>query len=291
MSARIEQLNIELPTFSLPAPAPENPFKGKSLKSAFSKTLLEMAQKHSELVVLDADLAEDCGLAPFEDTFHQRFVQIGIAEQDMVSMAGSLAMTGLLPIVNTYTSFLTSRSNEQIFNAASEKTKVIYIGHLAGLLPSKPGKSHQGIRDISLLRSIPGLTLCAPCNGQELEKLLRILIENISGPGYLRLEHACSRNDVELPSKYEPEPGKGIVLCEGTDIAIITYGPLMVSECLLAAQELSKQQISVRVINLTWLNNLNPEWLIDSLANVSTVFCVENHIESGGQGEEIRKLV
>lgn len=281
---------LAVPQFSYPD-RPASPFKGASLKPAFSESLLELASRKKELVVLDGDLAEDCGLGAFERQMPEQFMEIGIAEQDMVSTAGGLALAGKLPVVNTYTAFLTSRSNEQIFNNASEKTKVIYIGHLAGLLPAKPGKSHQGIRDISVLRAIPGLIICAPCSPRELKEMMRFLVMDAARCSYMRLEHVPPRKDVLLPEDYKLEFGKGTILAEGRDAVAIAYGPLMVSEALLAREELLGQGISLRVVNLPWINSIDEKWLAGAISGTKHVFCIENHSSRGGQAEEVRKAL
>ena len=110
-------------------------------------------------MVLDGDLAADCRVRTFEERIPDRFIENGIAEQDMVSMAGGLARTGLLPVVNSFASFLASRANEQIYNNATERSKVIYVCHFGGLIPAGPGKSHQSVRDISLFGALPDCTI------------------------------------------------------------------------------------------------------------------------------------
>ena len=123
---------------------------------AYGKALLELGAENERLVVLDADLASDCRIRSFELAYPDRFVECGIAEQDMVSTAAGLAKQGLLPVVNSFASFLASRANEQIYNQASEGTKVVYALHYAGLIPAGPGKSHQSLRDISRAGRAPG---------------------------------------------------------------------------------------------------------------------------------------
>ena len=115
---------------------------------AFTDELINQAKKNKKIVVLDADLSDDINLKKFEKKFPKRFIQNGIAEQDMVSMAGGLALSGLIPVVNSFASFLTARANEQIYNNATENTKIIYISLYSGLIPAGAGKSHQSLRDI-----------------------------------------------------------------------------------------------------------------------------------------------
>ena len=128
--------------------------------AAYGEALLELAAREPRLVVLDADLASDCRVRAFELAEPDRFVENGIAEQDMVSMAAGMARHGLIPVVNSFASFLASRANEQIYNQASERTKVVYAMHYAGLIPAGPGKSHQSLRDASPDGSDPGCLRC-----------------------------------------------------------------------------------------------------------------------------------
>ena len=292
IKGKIEKYKIQLEFPALVKhPLQESPFKGESLLKAFSDYLVELGEKHENLVVFDADLAESCGLRKFQEAFPDRFIEVGIAEQDMVSTAGGFALAGKLPIVNTYTAFLTSRANEQIFNNVSEGSKIIYVGHLAGILPAKPGKSHQGIRDISLLKAIPNMIMCQPCNALELRKLLKFLFFETSQSSYLRLEHFAPRRDVRLPKDYKVRLGKGAVLARGNDAAIIGYGPLLLSEALLAREELKKEGIEVKVINMPWLNNIDERWLVDSIGDAKTIICLENHAVVGGQSEEVMRIM
>ena len=272
-------------------PVKESRFTGESLLKAFSEYLVELGKKREDIVVLDADLAESCGLRKFQQTFPKRFIEVGIAEGDMVSMAGGLALADKLPIVNTYAAFLTSRSNEQIFNNSSEGSKIIYVGHLAGILPAKPGKSHQGIRDISLLRAIPDMVICQPCNVLELRELLDFLVYDTPQSSYVRLEHSVPKKDIQLPKNYKVKFGKGAILAKGNDAVVFGYGPLLLSETLLAREELKKEDISIKVVNLPWLNNIDEKWLIDVIGDIKFVFCVENHSTVGGQSEEILRIL
>jgi transketolase len=286
----------EIEKFTFPA-FPEHfvegkpPRKGESLLETFSESLVELGKKRKNVVVLDADLAEACGLRKFERAYPERFIEVGIAEQDMVSMAGGLALAGKLPVVNTFAAFLTSRANEQIFNNVSEGSKVIYVGHLAGILPAKPGKSHQGIRDISLLKSIPNILICQPCNGAELRELLNFLVYEADESCYIRLEHPIPRRTVQLPREYKVEVGKGVIIADGSDAVVFGYGPLLLSEALSARDELRKDNISVKVVNLPWLNRIDGGWLIDTIGGIGSVFCVENHSTVSGQSEEILRAL
>ena len=129
---------------------------------AYGEALLAAAEQEPRLVALDADLRLDTGLVEFRERFPDRFFECGIAEQDMVSQAGAMALAGLLPVCHSFACFLSTRPNEQIYNNATERSKVIYVGSLAGLVPGGPGHSHQSVRDISALGAMPGMALLEP---------------------------------------------------------------------------------------------------------------------------------
>jgi transketolase len=147
------------------------------LVAAYGRALLEHARSDSRIVALDADLMLDMGLLPFAQALPERFLECGIAEMDMVSQAGGLALRGLLPICHSFACFLSTRANEHIYTNASERTKVIYVAGLAGLLPGGPGHSHQSVRDISALGAIPGLELIQPSDELEVAMALAYAIE------------------------------------------------------------------------------------------------------------------
>ena len=168
---------------------------------AYGEELVRLGAERDDLVVLDADLASDCRVRAFELAYPDRFVECGIAEQDMVSTAAGLARHGLLPVVNSFASFLASRANEQIYNQASERTKVVYALHYAGLIPAGPGKSHQSVRDISLLAALPDMTVVQPASAEETRALLRWAVEDAPGNVAMRLAIGPSPRRIELTGR------------------------------------------------------------------------------------------
>ncbi len=275
-----------LPTFENvqvePASPPLNP---QRLISAYGDTLCKLGNEHPELVVLDADLALDCGLIPFRDTHPERFIECGIAEMDMVSMAGGLALSGKLPVVHSFACFLSTRPNEHIFNNATEHTKIVYAGSLAGLVPGGPGHSHQSVRDISTLGSIPGLTLIEPCCETEVRMALTWAVKKNDLSTYIRLVTIPCECSFELPANYVLAPGKGIFLRQGADVVIFAYGPVLTEQAHLTAELLSADGIEVAVVNLPWLNRLDKEWFRNAVGDRRLVVTLDNHMVIGGQGQ------
>jgi transketolase len=255
--------------------------------NAFGEALVELGAKRKDIVVLDADLSADCGLRPFENTFPERFSENGIAEQDMVSMAGGLALQGLLPIVNSFGVFLASRANEQIYNNATENSKIIYVCHYAGLIPAGPGKSHQSLRDISLFGALPNCVILEPCNGKETKHALEWCVEEAEANCMMRLVISPSPRTIILPEDYDFSFGKGTVLKEGKDAVLFSYGPVMLNEALTAAEMLSEQDFSLKIVNLPWLNRIDDKWLAETIGDCETIFSLDNHSEYGGLGDHL----
>lgn len=255
------------------------------VKNAFGEALCELAETRKDLIVIDGDLSADCGLRQFEYKYPDRFIENGIAEQDMVSLAGGLARMGLLPVVSSFSSFLTSRANEQIYNNACEKTKIIYACHFAGILPAGPGKSHQSVRDISLLGAIPNMLIIEPCNSIETKQVVDYCVNTADVNCAVRLIIGPSPRIIALPEDYKLEFGKGTVLREGSDAIIFAYGPVMLHEALLASELLETKGFSLEVVNMPWLNRIDNDWLKSVTMNHSKIFLLEDHSNFGGLGD------
>lgn len=258
--------------------------------SAFGEELVELARKKKEIVVLDADLSGDCGLLQFEKEFPERFIECGIAEQDMVSTAGGLALHGLLPIVNSFGVFLASRANEQIYTNSTEHTKIIYVCHYSGLIPAGPGKSHQSMRDISLFGGLHNCIIIEPCNSLETKKVLDWCVNKAKENCMIRLAISPSPKQI-LIKDYKLEFGKGSVLKEGSNAVIFAYGPVMLNEALTAANILKDENFSLKVVNLPWLNKIDLNWFKCIIEGYNKIFVLENHYAYGALGDTILNLL
>ncbi len=267
-----------------PLPTRVVPAKPERLVVAYGDELLEMARERDDIVVLDADLLSDCGIEAFKAERPGRFIECGIAEQHMVSAAGGLALKGMLPVVHSFACFLSTRANEQIYNNATERRKIIYTGTLAGVVPGGPGHSHQSVRDISAIGSVPGLTAIEPCCEREARLAIRWAVETNRASSYLRFVNVPLDLPYSLPSRYELEVGRGVTLRPGTDIALVGYGPVLMANAYRAAAELATEGISAAVINLPWLNRIDDEWIAAALRGFGAVLTLDNHYVSLGQG-------
>jgi transketolase len=254
---------------------------------AYTAALLDQAKNNPDIVALDADLVLDMGLEPFRDAYPDRFIECGIAEMDMVSQAGGMALNGLLPVVHSFSCFLSTRPNEQIYNNATEKTKIVYVGGLSGVLPAGPGHSHQSVREISALGSIPDFVMVEPAHPDEVAPLLDWCLHQHAGSSYLRLvsipfaaRHAC-------PANWKPTLGQGYIVKPAGDVVLVSAGLVGVSIAVSAVELLSAQGISAGVINLPFLNTIDGAWLKQTIGGAGLVAVLDNHYRVFGQGDRV----
>jgi transketolase len=266
--------------------SPSRPAGAEKLLPAYTKALMEAMRENDNIVVLDADLRLDTGLVEVHQAFPDRFIECGIAEQDMVSTAGTLALMGKIPIVHSFACFLSSRPNEQIYNNATEGSKIIYFGALAGLLPGGPGHSHQAVRDISSLGNIPGISVVEAADGRQLQKLFHWAVETNLTSTYIRAVTLPFEQHYPLQN-FKVTPGHGRLLRHGGDMTLISYGPLMLNQTILASQTLATEGIEATVIDMPWLNMVDPKWLQNAVIPGKPLFVIENHYTAGGLGQTI----
>ena len=264
----------------------------ENLIAGYEQALVRQGDRRKNLVVLDADLIKDCGLVSFAKKYPDRFIECGIAEQDMVSMAGGLARRGALPIVHSFACFLSARPNEQIYNQCSEGTKVIYVGSLAGLIPGGPGHSHPSVRDISALRGVAHLSLVEPALEAEVQSLLDYAVTSAPDSMYIRLVSVKWPVPFAYPHQHKVEPGRGWVVRDGSDAIVFGYGPWLLANAFEAAEEVEQSTgASVRLVNLPWLNRVDPRWLREVIGGRRYILTLDNHYLKGGQGEMLATAI
>lgn len=268
--------------------------KPLSTGDAFGRALVAVAPEYPNLVVLDADLEKACRLTEFAKHHPAQFLEMGIAEQDMVSVAGGLALAGKIPIVNTYASFF-RRAFEQITMNATEKTRVIYVGHYAGLCYFADGKSHQATGDVAMMRSIPGMLVLYPAFPEEVEPMLRWMLNGgWNGPVYIRLHRTPAESSVVSVSSYRL--GQGVLIKKSGDgkpetgnrICLVTSGPHTSSFCVQASEILEKRGVSCDVISFPTLRPIDPGYLRKVFPKYPRIFIAEELYETGGLFDEIQ---
>ena len=278
---------VELEGEPVSQAAPKSAVSDEYVAKVYGESLVRAMRRRADIIVLDADLASDCRIRECESAFPDRFIENGIAEQDMVSMAGGLARHGLLPVVNSFANFLASRANEQIYNNATERTKIIYALHYAGLIPAGPGKSHQSIRDISLLGALPNMTVLQPGNAAESTMVVDYCVDEATENCAIRLAIGPSPRHIELPGGYKLTPGRGATLRDGNAGVIFAYGPVMLHEALLASEILAERGFGLQVVNMPWLNRVDAQWLSAIVSPQSLVCVLEDHSPVGGLADRI----
>ena len=255
-------------------------------RNAYGETLVELGAKYPELVVLDADLSGSTMSKFFADAYPERFFNCGIAEANMAGIAAGMAADGLKPFTNSFAMFATGRAYEQIRNSiAYPHLNVKIVGSHGGVSVGEDGATHQCIEDFALMRAIPGMMVCCPCDGNEMRLAVRALID-YDGPAYLRLQRQATDIFTDEIQDYHFQLGKGSLLRDGSDATIIATG-IMVSRALAAADMLSAQGIFVRVIDMHTIKPLDEELVIQAARETGCIVTSEEHSIIGGLGSAV----
>ncbi len=259
----------------------------RSMREAFGKTLEQLGNEDKNIVVLDADLSGSTQTKFFAKSFPERFFDVGIAEQNLISTAVGLSMEGKIPFVATFAIFATGRTYDQIRNGVCyQNANVKIIGTHGGLTVGEDGATHQSLEDVSLMRGIPNMTVIVPADAKECEEAVKFAYLH-RGPVYIRI----SRNSVpNIFSSGYTLANKVFTITEGNDIILFTSGELL-SECIAAAKLLSSKGISVKVINVPFIKPVDREGIIHAVKTAKGVVTVENHSIIGGLGSAVCEVL
>ena len=260
----------------------------KSVRSAYGKTLAELGKVNKDIVVLDADLSCSTQTKLFANEFPDRFFNIGISEQDMMTTAAGLACTGKMPFVSTFAMFATGRAWEQIRNTIcySDLNVKIAATH-GGITVGEDGASHQSLEDISLMRSIPNMVVVVPADERETVEAIKFAA-SYNGPVYVRIART-NLPDV-FDETYNFNYKKAVLMQEGTDVTLVTNGETLV-EVLDCAKMLLEKGISAEVINVPVVKPLDGETILKSAQKTNRVITIENHSIIGGLGSAIAEYL
>ena len=262
--------------------------KKVATRDAYGAALAKLGAEHEDLVVLDADLAGATKTGVFKKAFPDRFFDCGIAEGNMICMAAGLSTTGLVPFASSFAMFAAGRAFEQVRNSIGYPHLNVKIGAThGGISVGEDGASHQCCEDFALMRSIPGMTVICPADGVEAEAAVKAAYE-MEGPVYLRFGRLA------IPQFHEEgfnfQIGKGEVLREGTDVAIIANG-LLVYEAIQAGEQLAEAGINAMVINMATIKPLDEELVIEAAKKCGKVITCEEHSVIGGLGEAVAAVL
>ena len=257
-------------------------------RDSYGKALAALGEEHPDLVVLDADLAGATKTATFQKAFPDRHFDCGIAEANMICVAAGLSTTGLVPFASSFAMFAAGRAFEQVRNSVGYPHLNVKIGAThGGLSVGEDGASHQCCEDFALMRSIPGMVVMSPADDVEARAMVKAAYEYV-GPVYMRFGRAAV--PVIHEEDYKFEIGKGEVLKDGKDVAIIANG-LMVAEALEAAETLKAEGIEAMVINMATIKPLDNELVLSAAKKCGKVITCEEHSVIGGLGEAVCSLL
>ena len=266
-----------------------NPVR-QSLRHGFGQSLLELARQDERIVALSADLAGSVGLGDFVQEMGHRYIEVGVAEQNLVTVASGLAHMGKIPFAASYASFSPGRNWEQIRTSICLNNQPVrLIGSHAGLNVGADGASHQMLEDIALMRVLPGMVVLAPGDSIEAAQFTRLMAQD-SHPSYMRLPR------VDLPVYNDPaneyQIGRAYVLRRDDQpvVSVVTTGS-MTGNVLLAAQTLSQKGIASEVVHVPTVKPLDQATILGSIGRTKVVVTVEEHQVSGGLGSAIAELV
>lgn len=259
----------------------------KATRDGFGDGLLEIGKQNNQVIALCADLLGSLKMGDFKASFPERFVQVGIAEANMMGIAAGLATAGKIPYTGTFANFSTGRVYDQIRQsiAYSDKNVKICASH-AGVTLGEDGATHQILEDIGMMKMLPGMTVINPCDYEQ-TRAATIAIAEHYGPVYLRFGRPSWP---VFTSEYKFEIGKGILMQEGTDVTIIATGHL-VWKAIEAIKNLEEQGISCELINIHTIKPLDEEIILDSVSKTKCVVTAEEHQRNGGLGDSVAQLL
>ena len=260
----------------------------KDTRSGFGEGLLELGRTNRNVVALCADLTGSLKMNEFKNEFPNRFIQVGIAEANMMGIAAGMTIGGKIPFTGTFANFSTGRVYDQIRQsiAYSGKNVKICASH-AGITLGEDGATHQILEDIGLMKMLPGMTVINTCDFNQ-TKAATLEISKHNGPVYLRFGRPKVPNFTDINQKFEI--GKGVKLIEGNDVTIVSTGHL-VWESIIAARELIKEGIEAEVINIHTIKPLDKDIILNSLSKTNCLVSCEEHNIIGGLGESISRLI
>ena len=253
----------------------------KSQRVAYGETLVELGKENKDIVVLEADLGKSTMSYLFQNAYPERYFEMGIAEQNMASTAAGLSLTGKIPFINSFAVFTAGRAYDQIRQTISiAKLNVKVCGSSAGLSDFGDGSTHQAVEDMAIMRAIPNMTVLAPVDAVETKKMVEAMV-HYPGPCYIRI----NRNDLPIYTSEdgEFEIGRLYTIKEGKDVVIFGNG-VMVSKAMKASEELEKQGISVKVVNVSTIKPLDEKLIIEAAKEYAAVVTAEEHSIIGGLG-------
>lgn len=259
-----------------------------AMREVFANTLVELGGEYPNLVVLDGDLANSTRAEVFEQHFPERFLEMGIAEQNMMGVAAGLATVGMIPWLSSFAVFLVNRDLDQLRMVVAQPNLSVKIGAgYAGLFTARTGKTHQEVADLSVMRAMPNMTVIAPADGVEARLAMKLATAS-PGPWYVRLVRDAT--PVIFGDDYTFALGKTVTLRSGNDVTIFGTGVQTV-RAIEAADLLARDGISAEVVHVPTLKPLDPEGIVNAAAKTGLVVTTEEHTIIGGLGSAVAEIL
>lgn len=261
----------------------------KPTRSGFGEGVLDAARKNNRVYAIGADITKSVSMDMFADAFPERFISLGIAEQNCMAVSAGLALSGKIPVFATYAVFSAMRTTDQVrISVCYNDVHVVIGGAHAGISVGPDGATHQALEDIAVMRVMPHMTVISPCDATQARLLTEKAILELKGPVYIRFgrEAVPDFTSTEVKS----EIGKGQLLKDGDDISIFATGH-MVWEALQAAEKLETENISARVINLHTIKPIDETLIIKAAAETGVILTAEEHQIHAGFGSAVAEVV
>ena len=257
-------------------------------RESFGKALVELGKENKDVVVLTADLAGATKTSLFEKEFPDRFINVGIAEQNMIGISAGLATTGKIPFASTFAMFAAGRAYDQIRNSvAYPKLNVKICGTHAGITVGEDGATHQMLEDLSLMRSIPNMTVLCPSDDVQTKWAIKEMAK-FDGPVYIRLARVAT--PVIYDENQTFEIGKMVQIGNGTDATVFATG-VEVAEALKAKEQLEKENINIRVVDVHTIKPIDKETIIKCAKETKKIITIEDHSIIGGLGTTVCEIL
>lgn len=258
------------------------------IRDGYGRGLVVAGEKDERIVVLSADLTETTRSHWFAEKFPKRFIEVGVAEQNLALVASGLAAAGKIPFISSYAAFSPGRNNEQIrTNICINNQPVKIAGGHAGISVGADGATHQALEDIALMRVMPRMVVVVPCDAIEAEKATIAIAAN-GQPSYIRLGREKSLVITAFEDPFEI--GRAVVMREGSDVVLVACG-IMVAHALAAAESLATQGIQAMVINNHTIKPMDEQAIIAAAKTCRAVVTIEEHQVSGGMGSAVAELL
>lgn len=262
--------------------------KAIEMRDAFGQTLVELGRQYPNMVMLDADLHTSSKATMFKKAYPDRFIQVGIAEQNLFGISAGLALSGFIPFPSTFAVFASRRALDQIaISICFPNLNVKIPGSYVGLPTSRAGASHNCIEDIAVMRALPNMRVADPADAADLRAIMHAAIE-VDGPVYFRIARLAMPSIFEDDHKFEW--GKGVLLREGHDVTLFGTG-IMTTFCLHAADILAGERISAEVVHLASIKPIDRDLIVESVARTGCAVTAENATINGGFGSAVTEVL